>query len=120
MVRLPFYLLFISLLLAVKASAQDAKLVIQSGHTKTVSAAAFTRDGKYLITGGEDNICVLWDVVSQKSIQYYQGHTSIITSIAVSADNKYFVTASNDKTLIQWDLFTGKILNRFKGHTREV
>src|SRR5882724_186685 len=64
-------------------------LVIQSGHSSTVSSIALSHDGKLLLTGGVDRVVQLWDVRSGRVIRSFVGHSGSVTSVAVSPDDRY-------------------------------
>ena len=83
------------------------------GHTGRVSSIAIRGDGKFLLTGSEDNTAILWVADSGKVLQTYEGHTDQIRSVAMSGDGKLVATGSNDKTAIVWDAVTGKKLHTF-------
>lgn len=73
------------------------------GHTADIKAAAFSSDGKYLLTGSADKTARLWDVETGKSIFTMRGHSSPITHVAFR-DNKYALTASEDYTVRTWNI----------------
>ncbi len=82
--------------------------------------AAFTPDGRYILTGGTDAALKLWDVESGKRIQSFVGHErgrqGGITGIAISSDNQFaFTSAASDTSVRLWEIATGKQLGRFSG-----
>jgi len=97
--------------------------VIQELHTgATSAAAAFSPDGKFLLTTLSNELtnawgAEIWDVVTGKPLRFFKGHTSKVTSVGFSADGKYLITGSLDKSARLWDAQTGKELRRFNGHT---
>ena len=72
------------------------------GHQGKVYGVDFSPDGKYLLTGGEDQTVRLWDVQSGAEVRRFSGHTDVVRSVAFSPDGKYFVTASHDDTARLW------------------
>jgi WD40 repeat protein len=83
-------------------------------------AAAFTPDGRYILTGGTDAALKLWDVESGKKVQSFVGHErgrlGGITGIAISSDNQFaFTSAASDASVRLWDIATGKQIGRFSG-----
>jgi WD40 repeat protein len=56
-----------------------------SGHTDSVVSAAFSKDGKWLITGSRDNTARVWEVASGKSM-LLTGPASGVGSVAFSPD----------------------------------
>ncbi|MBL7808054.1 MAG: caspase family protein [Saprospiraceae bacterium] len=98
--------------------AQTPRLVIPVGHTSVVYAAAFSPDGKTVLTGSADHTAKLWDL-SGRELQTFHGHTSSIRSVAFSPDGKTVLTGSADSTAKLWDL-SGRELRTFVGHTGDI
>ena len=77
--------------------------------TDAVSSAAFSPDGKRIVTASADKTARLWDAETGKPIgEPLTGHKDAVLSAAFSPDGKRIVTASDDKTARLWDAETGK------------
>jgi len=73
-------------------------------HNQTFSAIAISGDGKYLASGGMENLVKLWDYSSGQGIATLEGHTERVSSAAFSPDGMLLATGSADKTIKLWDL----------------
>ena len=84
-----------------------------------MSSAAFSPDGKRIVTASVDKTARLWDAETGKPIgEPLKGHADSVSSAAFSPDGKRIVTASEDKTARLWDAETGKPIGEpLKGHT---
>ena len=67
-------------------------------------SAAFSGDGKRLVTASRDNTARIWDVESGKEIVVLKGHTGPVTTASFSDDGKRVVTGSYDGTARIWDV----------------
>src|SRR5262249_55205792 len=72
-------------------------------HTGELWRAAFSPDGKRVVTSSSDLTARLWDAESGKDIAVLAGHTNWVTSAAFSPDGKRVVTAAQDRTARIWD-----------------
>jgi WD40 repeat protein len=88
------------------------------GVTATGRSAAFSADGRFVLTAGE-NPC-LWEVATGKQIRVFKGHTGYVRSVAFSTDGRFVLSGGKDKTARLWDAATGQQIRIFKGHTAEV
>ena len=107
-------------LVLVDPNVARPELVLQTGHTSTVTSVAFSPDGKQVLTGSGDKTAILWEAVSGEKLRSFEGHTSIVNSVAFSPDGKHVLTGSSDHTAILWDAASGENFRSFEGHTSTV
>ncbi len=100
---------------------QDSDLYrVLVGHKHKINYLRFSKDGKYLASGGWDNTVVIWDVESFTKVHTLCGHTDWIREIAISPDNKYVASASHDGSFRIWNLQTGKLIREIKVVPNEI
>ncbi len=78
------------------------------GHEGAVYAVSFSPDGRYLLTGGEDNMVRLWDVLNGKQVRVFEGHTEWVACCAFSRLGGDILTGSADQTARLWGLESGQ------------
>jgi len=103
-----------------RAAHASAQLSRYGGHDRAVTSAAFSADGKQVVTASFDNTARLWDSATGLLLATLTGHESPVTSAAFSADGKQVVTASRDRTARLWDSATGLLLATLTGHESPV
>ncbi len=101
-------------------AASGQILAVLSGHVGPVLSAAFSPDGKRVVTASYDQTARLWDASTGKSLAVLSGHQGLVWSAAFSPDGKRVVTASDDKTARLWDVASRRPLAELKGHERRV
>jgi WD40 repeat protein/tetratricopeptide (TPR) repeat protein len=79
-------------------------------HRAAVRAAAFSPDGRILVTGSEDQTARLWDVRTGEALGVPLWHRGIVTATAFSPDGRVVLTGSADGTARFWDAATGRPL----------
>jgi len=89
------------------------EMKVQLGHSASVETAAFSPDGKYIVSSSIDNTCKLWDIASGKEIKTFTGHSDRILSVAFSPDGKYIVSGSDDTTCKLYRVVSGKEIKTF-------
>ncbi len=101
-------------------NAQQPRLVIPAGHPTGGIVAAFSPDGKYIVTTAfVDRTAKLWDVRSGKLLADLQGHTDRVSSATFSPDGKYIVTTSADSLIKIWNVYSGNLTTTLKRDSRD-
>jgi len=85
---------------------------IHDAHAKGVTAIAMSKDCKRLVTGGNDSLVRIWQIVKDadtdktttKMVSSLREHQNAISSICINAENTQFVTSSHDGSCVVWDL----------------
>lgn len=90
-----------------------------AGHEGSVFCVAISKDEKLLLTGGEDDTAIIWDVSSDETTSLKITHKDSVTHVGFAPNDKYyfssdiagyiqvFETASRKKI---WDFEVGDVL----------
>mgnify|MGYP001157056694 CR=1 FL=1 len=103
---------------------QELKQLI--GHDAAVNAAAFSPDGRWLATAGDDNQVLLWETAELRDSRHtptgipLTGHTAKIVHLAFSSDSKYLASSSWDRRVGLWDVGTLSIKQFLTSHKGPV
>jgi len=116
------------------------ELILQTGHTKSINAVAFSPDNRWLASGGSDDVIKIWDLSTGNVLRTLYGHTSNVNALAVSADGTLLASGSGDisderdlgifaqggvvggedNTVRIWNVQTGRELRVLRGHELPV
>jgi WD40 repeat protein len=97
---------------------EGRKVVVLKGHTRQVVSAAFSLDGKRIVTASQDETARVWDRDGHE-VAVLKGHTTVVSSAAFSPDGKRIVTGSVDGTVRLWEA-NGPEIAALKGHDTGV
>jgi WD40 repeat protein len=95
-------------------------LGVLKGHTGAVLSLDFSPDGDRLVSGGTDDIAIVWDVRTKTPLHRLSGHQGDVNAARFTADSSAVVTASDDDTLKVWRVDDGTLLKTMTGHTDKV
>lgn len=78
------------------------------------SCVQWSPDGKYVVTGGQDDLISIWSVFDEALIARCQGHQSWVTSVAFDPwrcdeRNYRFGSVGEDCRLCLWDFNVGML-----------
>jgi WD40 repeat protein len=84
----------------------------EGGHKAAITSVAFSPDGRWAVTGGEDNAICLWDVASGQKQAFpakwgHGGHVTSVTFLASGPEDNprlSVVSAGRDDVLRVWPL----------------
>lgn len=83
---------------------------------KIPRSVGWSRSGRYLATGGDDEVARVWDMENSEgppSAIVLQGHSGGVRDLALSGSGARLLTGSNDATARLWDTQTQQLLYTF-------
>ena len=108
------------LLFCVFGKLHSQELSIQTGHAATINDLAYSPDGKILASCGNDNVIILWDLISFKQMRIFSGHKGAVNAIAFHPTKKWIASTSDDKSIRLWEYPSGKLIKEYTFAENEV
>ena len=96
-------------------------LTVLTGHNTRVKSIVFSRDGKILMSSGEDGIARLWDVNTGKLKHELKGHQSFVRRAVLSPDGNTLASVALSipnagGNIHLWSPRTGQLKHILTGH----
>jgi WD40 repeat protein/serine/threonine protein kinase len=79
--------------------ATMAAVRVQLLNPGPVTCVAYSPDGRWLASGGADNVVRLWDAATGKLVRKFVGHTDTVWALAWSPDSQRLASGSWDGTV---------------------
>lgn len=89
-------------------------------HSAAIKALAWSPDGDFLASAGEDRQVQVWQAPTGRPVFTYQGHTRAVNSLAWSPDSQYLASAGNDYSIQVWLADTGQSMACYQEHKHWV
>ena len=93
------------------------------GHGGAVLSLDFSKDGKYLASGGMDGTAILWDIKQRTRLLRLKGHVGDVNVVRFASNDRHLVTGGDDKTVRLWRASDGRalaILRKHKDVVRDI
>ncbi|MBL7797489.1 MAG: caspase family protein [Saprospiraceae bacterium] len=90
----------------IRVFKQDGTLLYElDGHgQKQVESIEFTPDEQFLVSGGHDNMAVVWDLSDGSNVYQLGPHDTEVRTIAISSDGAIIATAGPNSAVVKlWD-----------------
>jgi WD40 repeat protein len=84
-------------------------------HTGTITAVAYSPDGKTLATGSRDKTAILWDAATKRERATLEGHPGPVVVLFARDGRTLFTFTPGDRTVKLWDVASGKARGSFQG-----
>jgi WD40 repeat protein len=92
----------------------DGTRSVLSEHERVVTSAAFSPDGRRLVSASRDHDAILWDVASGKRLRKLRAHVGTVSDARFSPDGRWIVTAGPSSVGL-WKASSGELVRRLRG-----
>ena len=101
----------------VNAQAEDGapiEVLPATGHQGDVNSVAFSPDGRWLATSGDDRAVKLWDTATGRLVRIFAQHSKEVGAVVFSPDGRYLASSDGQQVVHLWDPGSGRLIRSFK------
>jgi len=88
-----------------------SEVAVIDAHGRHAQAVRFTKDGKLLVSAGQDAHVRLWSVPGFAAAGAIEGHKNSVNSLSFTSDEQMLATGSSDGTVRIWSFPEGRCLH---------
>jgi len=88
-----------------ETSKDISKPFVQMGHTDIIKSIDVSKDGKYMVSGGQDSLIKLWDIEKKRNIKTFKA-LHYVKKVSFSPNGRYIISVSSNIQI--WNVETGK------------
>lgn len=82
-----------------------------SGYVQSICVSG---DGTYIVSGADDYMINVWNVLTGECEQILMGHTELVKTLCFFDKERWIVSGSNDNTIKVWSIDTGECIRTLK------
>ncbi|KAM0564411.1 hypothetical protein ACHAPJ_000624 [Fusarium lateritium] len=82
--------------------------LVLHGHTKPVSQARISPNGRFIASASADATVKIWDAATGEHMDTLVGHMAGVSCLAWTPDSNTIASGSDDKAIRLWDRVTGR------------
>ncbi|KAI0226931.1 Periodic tryptophan-like protein 2 [Lamellibrachia satsuma] len=82
----------------------ESYVLKQQGHFNNMACLAYSPDGQYVVTGGDDSKVKVWNTLSGFCFVTFSEHTAGVTGVTFNQNGQVIISASLDGTVRAFDL----------------
>ena len=91
-----------------------------TGHRGRIHSIAWSQDGNYLASAGQDATVRVWDLATGQQVSLLKGHHNAVRSVRWRLGDSRLATGGADGTIKIWDPVSGNELLTLRGHRSAV
>jgi WD40 repeat protein/serine/threonine protein kinase len=96
------------------------ELLKLDGHNGRVFTIAYSPTGDRIVTGGRDDLLIVWDAITGERLHTLAGHTRYVLCSTFTPDGLRVLSGAGDGTMKLWDVTNGELIHTYEGHTGNV
>ncbi|MCB9644711.1 MAG: hypothetical protein H6728_16680 [Myxococcales bacterium] len=90
------------------------------GHTDIAYSVRASKDGRFMVTGGQDKRVILWNLATSAPVWSATDHNTTVYSTAIDSAGKVIASGAADGKVFLWNPITGKVDRRLTANSGGV